>query len=52
MNFQKKFEKTELSYLNSWFLELSQETKLFKISEIETRLKQAIEVIDKTLEKL
>ncbi len=52
LNYQKKFEKTELAYLKPWFLELSQETKLFKISEIETRLKQAIEVIDKTLEKL
>ncbi|MBG07639.1 MAG: hypothetical protein CME68_02710 [Halobacteriovoraceae bacterium] len=52
LSFLKELEETELSHLKPWFLELNQETKLFKIKEIETRLTHAIEIIDKTLEKL
>ena len=52
LKFQEVIKETQLSHLKNWFLELDQETKLFKINEIETRLQQAIRVIDKALETL
>ena len=52
LSFLEEIDETELSHLKPWFLELNQETKLFKINEIETRLTKALETIDKALEKV